>query len=105
MRPIHLKSLITVLVTLFSIHAYADAVEVDGIYYNFNDEAQTAEVTKGEIKYTGDVVIPGSVEYGKITYDVTSIGEDAFYDCYGLTSIDIPNSVTSIGADAFSGCI
>jgi len=36
---------------------------------------------------------------------VTSIGEDAFYGCSGLTSVDIPNSVTSIGEDAFYGCI
>ena len=35
---------------------------------------------------------------------VTSIGNNAFYDCSGLTSIEIPNSVTSIGDSAFSGC-
>ncbi len=36
--------------------------------------------------------------------DVTSIGNDAFFDCIGLTSIEIPNSVTSIGDGAFSQC-
>ena len=35
---------------------------------------------------------------------VTSIGEWAFYNCSGLTSITIPDSVTSIGTSAFSGC-
>ena len=35
---------------------------------------------------------------------VTSIGEDAFYDCKSLTSITTPNSVTSIGRSAFYGC-
>ena len=35
---------------------------------------------------------------------VTSIGERAFEDCAGLTSITIPDSVTSIGSSAFSGC-
>ena len=49
-------------------------------------------------KYTGgggDVVIPDTVK---------AIGEDAFCDCTGLTSVTIPNSVTSIGYSAFYGC-
>ena len=39
-----------------------------------------------------------------IPNSVTTIGNDAFSFCSGLTSITIPNSVTSIGASAFSGC-
>ena len=35
---------------------------------------------------------------------VTSIGECAFCECNGLTSISIPSSVTSIGNYAFDGC-
>ena len=39
-----------------------------------------------------------------IPNNVTSIGDSAFYECTGLTSITIPSSVTSIGNSAFSGC-
>ena len=35
---------------------------------------------------------------------MTSIGEGAFENCSGLTSVTIPNSVTSIGGRVFNGC-
>ena len=35
---------------------------------------------------------------------VTSIGDNAFYNCKNLTSVTIGNSVTSIGEYAFYGC-
>ncbi len=39
-----------------------------------------------------------------IPSSVTSIGNNAFEFCKGLTSISIPSSVTSIGEEAFSYC-
>ena len=82
------------------VMAYDD--EVDGIYYNFS--GTNAEVTNGDELYTGSVVIPETVMYNGTAYPVTSIGESAFYNCSGLTSVDVPNSVTSIGGYAFYGC-
>ena len=35
---------------------------------------------------------------------ITSIGQNAFYQCTGLTSINIPNRVKNIGDRAFNGC-
>ena len=37
-------------------------------------------------------------------YGVSSLGDNCFFGCTGLTSITIPNSVTSIGANCFTGC-
>jgi hypothetical protein len=61
--------------------ASADAVEIDGIYYNLITKAKIAEVTKNPDKYTGVVVIPESVTYEGTDYSVTSIGEEAFLNC------------------------
>ena len=76
--------------------------EVDGIYYKIG-ENNTVSVTYGEVKYSGDVVIPESVKYGGKTYNVTSIGINAFIDS-DLISITIPSSITFIDEDAFRWC-
>ena len=45
----------------------------------------------------------GLTEY-TIPDSVTTIGHNAFRDCYDLTSVTIPDGVTTIGAWAFGGC-
>lgn len=63
-------------------------------------------VDSGNVRITryigsgGPVDIPATID-GK---PVTSIGELAFQQCSGITSINIPNSVTSIQQGAFSNC-
>lgn len=79
-------------------------IEINGIYYDFDIETNTAEVTSGELKYTGEIVIPQTVTYQGNTYAVTSIGDYTFRECTDLTSVIIGNNVTSIGFAAFSGC-
>ena len=46
----------------------------------------------------------GGLTSVEIPDSVTSIGSNAFYNCRGLTSVEIPDSVTSIGYGAFSYC-
>lgn len=86
--------------------AKAYDAEIDGIYYNFyGDEAEVTYENTSFNSYSGDIVIPESFIYNEKTYTVTSIGEEAFADCYSLASANIPNSVTSIGGYAFYGCV
>ena len=98
------KLLLFLLMMFLPLLANADAVEIDGIYYNLITKGNVAEVTNNPNEYTGSVVIPQTFNYNDVTYSVTNIGNDAFYRCSGLTSITIPNSVTSIGNSSFSHC-
>ena len=93
-----------ILSVVFSTSALAYDVQIDGIYYYLISEGKVAEVTWGEEKYSGEVVIPSSITVEGQEYPVASIGIRAFYDCRELTSITIPNSVTSIESCALSGC-
>ena len=59
----------------------------------------TSSVTKNEIS-----AYRPNVTSAVIGDCVTSIDNEAFYNCTGLTSINIPNGVTSIGKQAFYDC-
>ena len=98
------KLLLPFVLMLLPIVACADAVEIDGIYYNLVSKVKQAEVTSNPNKYKNSVEIPPTVTYNGIEYNVTSIGVAAFDDCRSLTSVTIPNSVTSIGRIAFRYC-
>ena len=43
---------------------------------------------------TGELIIPESVEHSGTQYSVTSIGDWAFYDCRGLTGINVDENNT-----------
>ena len=97
------RAITFLLFTLFVMSMSAYDFKSGNFYYNITS-SNTVEVTSGDTKYSGNVVIPLSVTYNDITYNVTSIGENAFYGCSLLNGIDIPNSVTSIGSYVFEYC-
>ena len=105
-----MKQLLLFFITLLTLTASADAVEIDGIWYNLVGKSKTAKVTRNPSVseytgcYSGNVIIPSKVTYESIEYSVTTIGDGTFKGSYGLTSISIPNSVVSIGDEAFQGC-
>ncbi len=69
--------------------AYFDKYGVE-----FSDDRKT--LVKCPKDFQGEYVIPNNI---------TSIGDAAFEDCYGLVNVEIPNSVTIIGKHAFAGCV
>ena len=94
--------LILSLFSSFSALALAYGCKVDGIYYDITPANRTASVTR--VSYSGGVIIPETIAFDGTTYSVTSIGDGAFANHSGLTSVTIPNSVTSIGNYAFFNC-
>ena len=110
MKHLLLKLALLLVALLLPTIATAHDFEVDGIYYykiNGNKASVTYRGTSYSSysnEYNGEVNIPESVTYNGTTYSVTSIGDRAFRDCSGLTSVSIGNSVTSIGYQAFYNC-
>ena len=89
-------------------HDYKDGVCIvcgnrrpsEGLKYSLNSDGKGYTVTGMGTCTDKELIIPS--EYN--AKPVTSIGNYAFRDCTGLTSITILDSVTSIGAGAFLGC-
>ena len=74
---------------------YTLAVEGGNIYFDLS----TGTVTDCDPDVTV-ANIPNYIE----GVPVTAIGNSAFYNCYNLTSITIPDGVTTIGNSAFYNC-
>ena len=103
-------TMLLIVIGTVNANAYDVAVENSAgvtIYYNYIKDGTELRVTYKTTDYNsykGIVVIPEEVSYMNRIRKVTSIGSNAFFNCSGLTSITIPNSVTYVGGNAFSGC-
>ena len=100
------KQLILFVLMMLPLVASADTVKIGDIYYYLKINEKTAEVRRNLLGYyEGEIVIPSTVVYKSVEYNVTSIGEYAFNFCKDMTSVTIPNSLTNIGKYAFESCI
>ena len=84
---------------------------IEGVHYLTGYIGDKTELTlpadyKGENYQIGERAFYGCYSLTAITIPegVTSIGDKAFYGCRSLTDITIPESVTSIRKNAFAGC-
>ncbi len=112
MKNINFTFLLAILLSMDGTNALAHdlaAQNADGvtIYYTFHESYVAVTYPNNNIysaAYSGNVIIPESITYKGNEYPVTSIDDNAFYRCWDLRSVVIPNSVTSIGSRAFSNC-
>ena len=85
----------------------AQTFTVGNLNYSVNEGTQTVTLT-GHVdgtNATGELIIPDSVLYQGNYYAVTTIGNNAFFQCVGFSgSLTIPNSVTTIGELTFYQC-
>lgn len=112
---------------LSTINSSAYDFESGGLYYTITSaENLTVAVTTGDIKYTGVITIPSTVEYKNKKLTVTEIGNNAFQgtditsiilsttiekisdaafeNCNAIKSIDIPGNIKTFGSNVFSQC-
>ena len=102
-----MKRLLLLALLMTSITAMA--FTVDGISYFVLVDMEDVKVVRVACQtepdqITGDVVIPGQVNYEGSIYTVEEIDGGAFFNCSKMTSISIPATVKRIGPHAFDHC-
>ena len=95
-------SLLTII--LFSTRLFAYDFSVDGIFYDIVSSGANATVSVAQGNYSGNIVLERTVTYREKEYTLVGIGDEAFYGCEEITTVNMPNSVTKIGDKAFEGC-
>lgn len=76
-------------------------VKVDDVYYHA--VGQSADDTRNPFgKYSGEIIIKPSFKVADSEFKVWRISEDAFYECDGLQSVSLPDSISVIENYAFA---
>lgn len=113
MKKYFLLAVFSLMVGICSAYDFS-AVSPSGHTLYYNIDGSNVKVTSeivvdlGTDAYetlpTGDLGIPETVTHDGVTYTVATIGDCAFLNCRGLTSVTIPATVTTIESGALAGC-
>lgn len=110
------KAFVLFMMTFFvsTIHAQIRGranFKEDGIWYHIEGEESVSVDFDGVVNfqnishgcYSGNIIIPETVEHNGKTYTVVKINRLAFYFC-PIDSVTLPNTIRSIDQAAFAGC-
>lgn len=88
-----------------SISTFAYDFKVDNICYNINKDKETVNVTKPEKNnYSGDVIIPETVQYKGKQYTITGIDNGTFNNSKALRSVVLPSTINKLPSFTFYNC-
>lgn len=74
-------------------------------YQIVSETEKTVEVARNsDTTYSGEIIVPETVEYDNETYTVIGLGNAAFYLQRQMTSVQIPKTVKYFGDNAFREC-
>ena len=91
---------------VLSVMTFAHDFEVDGYYYTRQSDNTVNISYKGtnyssSMVYSGDVVVPETIEVDDVTYTVVGVDDGTFNYCTKLTSVTLPKTVTTLGGYIF----
>ena len=107
---INMKHYLFVILVIFTLVSCTDTPpQIKGsdclIYAVLSETDKTAYLVGiNSINYVGDIIIGSEAIIENKKYKVVSIGINAFYNCRGIRSVKIPNTITKISAYAFRYC-
>lgn len=106
MKKLFTQAILGAMATLLATPAAAYDFQSGNIYYNVTGEHTVAVTyaTEDYASYAGNVTLPGKVTHEGTNYQVTAIGDKAFYASTAVSNVRIPASVLAIGSEAFVGC-
>ena len=96
--------------TLYFLKSKDNSQNVMVTYPYYKDTLNSIGATYSSYYYgyekpVGDLVIPSTITYNDTVFAIISIADYAFYQCFDITSVSLPNTLISIGDFAFHNCI